>query len=792
MATKKKITIKEVTEKAKGVFLPIKRKFNDYIDYRYNDECKIADKYEDIIKLIKPSTFIKKRESGLYYTYIKDGDTRRLNYCCNCSNFWDAPLSSSSMYYRTTCPHCSCDYNYTGVPFHKESTLLEKVGNYGIIFEATEDYIIFGSCDITFKYKTPVISEMPKLEDFEACFDESDFEYCVTATDVFIFSPEFGMRKLTEKGTTEKFSLVYFPKKCVPSKSYDELISIAKEYRIKTEDEDLRSIITQLKEIKTARSTTIAAKKAIRAAEVAAEDDYYTSTFKTSDINQLLPKMVKGIKAGFLYSQNGSEKYAKYLCPVCGTLDVSKIKDEAAPNYGEYCNCSCCGEKITLKNNSFYRSYSGSYYDNIAQDYYEFIDYDVDKNKNLVVSMYRVLIKANFKTDEVTKEISNPYRIVYGKDKTICYQNGVRDPYLLGRIYSNNTATLVNNLRGKNNLKEIISDSIFANSGLIQAMNLDNKECTEIQPSLTLNNQYIRTFYKFPILETLMKIGMTEAANGIIKYINTKEDVENYKYNKSAKTPIDFFNLPKLALNMAIKNNFSLSQINTLRGFYSFDMNLEYADYDWATTNFGVTINESNHIIYQLLEASGCKLKKVKDYIENLYYNQCIERSEGARLWLDYIKMMDKLKFSPKQRKKEMFPSSLKKSHDVLNFACKNITIEANSQKFAETVEEAKKYRYTFEDYMLTTPESAEEIVREGIELNHSVAQHIELVVNKNEFICFIRRKDAPDKPLYTVELIDNRIVQVRGNSNAPVVEEEVKFFIKKWAKFKKLEIVSL
>ena len=91
---------------------------------------------------------------------------------------------------------------------------------------------------------------------------------------------------------------------------------------------------------------------------------------------------------------------------------------------------------------------------------------------------------------------------------------------------------------------------------------------------------------------------------------------------------------------------------------------------------------------------------------------------------------------------------------------------------------------------------SAKEIAREGKVLHHCVGSYIERVASGERLILFIRGKDNPHDPLYTMELEPEtyRLIQVRGanNGDAP---KNVKNMISKYQtrlkKYKKRNVVT-
>ena len=120
--------------------------------------------------------------------------------------------------------------------------------------------------------------------------------------------------------------------------------------------------------------------------------------------------------------------------------------------------------------------------------------------------------------------------------------------------------------------------------------------------------------------------------------------------------------------------------------------------------------------------------------------------------------------------------------------------MKEHEEAFKDTIESGKRLEYACGDLIVRMPKSVEEIVEEGVHLHHSVAQHIERVALKEEYIAFIREKDTPDVPYYTVEVLREgrgKIVQVRSFSNLPA-DDRIKAFLEKWASYKKLTIKSL
>ena len=93
--------------------------------------------------------------------------------------------------------------------------------------------------------------------------------------------------------------------------------------------------------------------------------------------------------------------------------------------------------------------------------------------------------------------------------------------------------------------------------------------------------------------------------------------------------------------------------------------------------------------------------------------------------------------------------------------------ITALNTKVRDRLEELQCLLFEYEDLMIVLPESASSIYYEGKILNHCVGGYAERHANGVLSIVFLRTKNKPDIPYYTMEIsTDNKIVQCRGFKN--------------------------
>ncbi len=106
--------------------------------------------------------------------------------------------------------------------------------------------------------------------------------------------------------------------------------------------------------------------------------------------------------------------------------------------------------------------------------------------------------------------------------------------------------------------------------------------------------------------------------------------------------------------------------------------------------------------------------------------------------------------------------------------------------RFDKRLAERAVLEFSSDDLIVRQPLSMEEIVYEGKVLGHCVGGYAERHANGVLHILFIRSRDKPDKPFYTMELsTDGKIMQVRGLKNADPTRE-VKVLISAYKEYLK------
>lgn len=63
------------------------------------------------------------------------------------------------------------------------------------------------------------------------------------------------------------------------------------------------------------------------------------------------------------------------------------------------------------------------------------------------------------------------------------------------------------------------------------------------------------------------------------------------------------------------------------------------------------------------------------------------------------------------------------------------------------------------EDYLVRIPELPQDLIWESEELHHCVRTYVDRVIEGRTQICFLRRREAPDIPFVTMEIVDSVLI---------------------------------
>lgn len=149
----------------------------------------------------------------------------------------------------------------------------------------------------------------------------------------------------------------------------------------------------------------------------------------------------------------------------------------------------------------------------------------------------------------------------------------------------------------------------------------------------------------------------------------------------------------------------------------------------------------------------------------------------------DYLDMCISMDIKP-----TLYSSYLKQTHDITSRNYEVKLTEEQAEMFEKAYKDFKSFVTEDKTYSIIRPKNADDVKHEGSALNHCVYSYLSKIIKRNCLIVFLRKTKDTDKPLVTIEIENEAIVQARGASNRSITEDEYKA-ICEYAKKNKLKV---
>ena len=290
---------------------------------------------------------------------------------------------------------------------------------------------------------------------------------------------------------------------------------------------------------------------------------------------------------------------------------------------------------------------------------------------------------------------------------------------------------------------------------------------------------YLCAYTTKPYLELFVK-------NGLRRLVD--EMVRGYSYNisdlldRQATTLKQLFGVPKDCVQQICRMDMNASYLRVYlplvkKGIRISDQ--EFADF------FKKYSGRYTEVLELLNQTTLGKIER--------YCNQIQTRYPDLRgvfsIWWDYLRFAKELGYD---MKKDIifFPRNLKEAHDQAHE-------ELQEKKKKEIMEQLKKdnvlyekivegyiHTYTWKDenYSVIVPEDLFSIKEEGSALNHCVGTYTNKVAEQKSVILFVRKNKRSERPYFTMEVKDGKIIQCRGVGNCDM-PEDLKIFVHRYEK---------
>lgn len=147
------------------------------------------------------------------------------------------------------------------------------------------------------------------------------------------------------------------------------------------------------------------------------------------------------------------------------------------------------------------------------------------------------------------------------------------------------------------------------------------------------------------------------------------------------------------------------------------------------------------------------------------FQNWVIKNSVSSYEYRDYQNMLENLGIAFEGDFRIM-PKNFKQAHDDAVKAYNDMKDEQKRIEFANQLEKLLGLEQTIGNYTFVLPKELQELKAEGKALSHCVGSYADRVARGDTVILFVRQKEKVDNPLYTLEIKNGKIVQLRGMRN--------------------------
>ena len=284
-----------------------------------------------------------------------------------------------------------------------------------------------------------------------------------------------------------------------------------------------------------------------------------------------------------------------------------------------------------------------------------------------------------------------------------------------------------------------------------------------------LIDNYFNSYRKYPFIEQLLKVGFYRMTR---EFLDDNRQNENV-FNSGKRNIMETLGIGKTQYNMLREvGDPSIRDLEILR--YKPDLKRdEFQTLRYITDN-GRANNYTNYI--DMMKYTT--LHKVCRYISD-------KKIKYDHDYFDYIGWIEKMGYDM-TNEFNLFPKNFVNVHDEMSkqyVKFKDKQAREDAKRFNQTLKKLRKetkdveaMNLNIEGLFIRLPNRLEELKKEGEALHHCVGTYMERVRKGETMIFFIRRKEEPEKPYYTLEW-HGKVVQCRGSHNCDMTPE-VKAFV--------------
>lgn len=294
--------------------------------------------------------------------------------------------------------------------------------------------------------------------------------------------------------------------------------------------------------------------------------------------------------------------------------------------------------------------------------------------------------------------------------------------------------------------------------------------------------KYLYLWQTYPVLEQIVKAGLFQLVDDILEYRATDA------IKRKGRKPTDFLSVTKKEFRRLRDMNGGAKELKWLQFEKSSGRIIKDEEIYWMAKEE----LEPKDLQFVLDRMSICQ---VRHYLVKQSEKSGDDISHILQVWKDYLSMAGKLRL-------DVYDSIIYRASDLqrrhseaviqMEEKKKEIRRRELEEKYVGFQEQLialkEKYEFSAGEYQIVAPKSIDDILYEGDTLHHCVNKtdnYFDRIASKESYILFLRKKENPEVPFYTLEVEPNGTIRQKraefDRQNKDI--DEVTSFLRLWQK---------
>ena len=294
--------------------------------------------------------------------------------------------------------------------------------------------------------------------------------------------------------------------------------------------------------------------------------------------------------------------------------------------------------------------------------------------------------------------------------------------------------------------------------------------------------KYLYLWQTYPVLEQIVKAALFQLVDDILEYRATDA------IKRKGRKPTDFLSVTKKEFRRLRDMNGGAKELKWLQFEKSSGRIIKDEEIYWMAKEE----LEPKDLQFVLDRMSICQ---VRHYLMKQSEKSGDDISHILQVWKDYLSMAGKLRL-------DVYDSIIYRASDLqrrhseaviqMEEKKKEIRRRELEEKYVGFQEQLialkEKYEFSAGEYQIVAPKSIDDILYEGDTLHHCVNKtdnYFDRIASKESYILFLRKKENPEVPFYTLEVEPNGTIRQKraefDRQNKDI--DEVTSFLRLWQK---------